>query len=418
MTTESRPLRPEEDLLLCCARTRVDAERAERISTLLVREIDWPYLLRLAHPHGVLPLLYRHLERLGGDRVPGVILDQLRERFVRNARSNLRLTGELLRLLQRFESHGISLVPLKGPVLAAALYGDLSLRPFRDLDLLVRKQDVASAKALLLADGYRLPLQMNRAQEAAYLRSACEFLFERDAGRTLVELHWGITPEYFSCWLDIERWWQRLEPASLAGRPVLSLNREDLLLFLCVHGAKHGWERLEWICDVAELVRRHPEVKWARVLGQAASVGAGRMLLLGLKLAGDLLGAHLPRSLRQRVESDPALESLAVQVCERLCREYSGPPGIFEGASFHVRAKERVRDRARYVVLLGATPSIGDWAMLPLPALLFFLYYLLRPIRLLGKYGGRAAARLLRSGLGRARLRLMPTADPINATTR
>ena len=96
-------LHPEAELLLCCARISADAARAELISTLLQKGIDWQYLISTAHAHGVLPLLYRSLHAICSEAVPKTILDQLQRHFHANAFHNLFLTRELLKILPLFE---------------------------------------------------------------------------------------------------------------------------------------------------------------------------------------------------------------------------------------------------------------------------------------------------------------------------
>ena len=44
---------PEAELLICCARTRMNPERAEQIKALLQNDIDWAYLSRMALLHGM-----------------------------------------------------------------------------------------------------------------------------------------------------------------------------------------------------------------------------------------------------------------------------------------------------------------------------------------------------------------------------
>jgi hypothetical protein len=69
---------PEAELLLCCTRTQMDAERAERIKVLLQEDLDWKVLLALASQHGVLPCLCWHLKPYA-DVIPGVFLEELRD---------------------------------------------------------------------------------------------------------------------------------------------------------------------------------------------------------------------------------------------------------------------------------------------------------------------------------------------------
>lgn len=392
--------RPGAELLLWCARISTESEkRVARVRALLGKELDWPYLLATAVPHGMMPLLYWHLNATCPDAVPKAVMDRLRERFHDNTRRNLFLTGELLRLLDLFEARGIPVVPYKGPTLAASVYGNVALRQFYDLDILVQKQDVPRAKELLVTSGYRPEYQLTGAQEAAFLRYECEHSLTRDDGASIVELHWEINPKHLSFPLDTEGLWERLEPIELGGKSVPTFSPEDLLLILCVHGSKHRWERLAWIRDVAGLIEAHQGMEWERVTRQANALGGSRMLSLGLLLARDLLGARLPERISQRAQADPVVGALAADVRERLLWEADGLPGIFEESMFHpfrLRMRERLRDRVLYCVHTAVTPTVADWELLSLPPLLSPLYYVLRPVRLAGKYGRRMVERFVR----------------------
>jgi hypothetical protein len=165
----------------------------------------------------------------------------------------------LLTLLQRLERQSIAAIPLKGPVLAASVYGHIALRQCGDLDILVPQRHVLQAKESLISEGYRPMRQFGDAQEAAHLQSFHAYSLVREDGRAAVDLHWTVMPSYFAVPLDPKGLWERLEPIDLMGTAVLSLPLEDVRLFLCIHGFKHGWERLGWICDVAELLRVHQQ---------------------------------------------------------------------------------------------------------------------------------------------------------------
>src|SRR5262245_10217965 len=114
--------RPEIELLLCCAQTCVDSERAQRIKNLLQEHLDWSYLVRTACQQGVMPLMYHSLKTLCPEAVPPSMFAQLRVLFLASASHNQLLTEELLRLLHVWQSHGIPAIPFKGPTLAAAIY--------------------------------------------------------------------------------------------------------------------------------------------------------------------------------------------------------------------------------------------------------------------------------------------------------
>jgi hypothetical protein len=365
----------------------MDSETVMRIRVLLQHDTDWEYLLRTATENGIEPLLYRHLNAISPESVPKTTLDQLRDDFNDNSRRNLFLTKELLNLLTLFETHQIAAIPFKGPVLAASVYKNLALREFSDLDLIIHKQYVAKARELLISHGYRPQFDLDDSQEMAFVRSYPAQCFERDDGKVVVDLHWTMTSKDFGFPLETERLWEQLEPISLGGKEVLTLSPENLLLFLCVHGGKHGWERLGWICDIAELIRIRDAMDWRTLMNQARALKSERMLSLGLYLASDLLGAPLPEEIRARVHSDQAVKSLARQVGERLFREVL--PGVFESWRFQVRIRDRLWDGCRYCFGLVMTPTGLELTLIPLPAVLFPLYYLLRPMRLVLKHGGK-----------------------------
>jgi len=395
-TTLRSGARPETALLLACARTRMDPEHAGQIRALLGQDIHWADLMQMAQRHKTTPLLYRNLANTFSDFVPQPVMQELRERFRDNSLRNLALTGQLIQVLERLESNGAPAIPLKGPVLAKVVYGGLALRQFDDLDILVRKEDVPKARETLASLGYRQTTQ-HGVHEAIYMQSIHHDAFSGGAGKPLLELHWEITPRYFGFSLDPQVW-DRLEPTDLAGTKGLQLSAEDLLLILSVHSSKHGWERLAWTCDVAELVRARPDMDWERVVWQARRLEAERMVLLGLFLAAELLGAELPQEVWQRVQADSVLRSLGLEVRQRLFQEAQGRRDASERLrlfGFHLRLREALWRKIRHCLRMALFPSQEDWALLSLPASLGFLYYVIHPFRLAAKHGARLLSRWL-----------------------
>lgn len=401
-------LPPDVELFLSTARTRVDSYTATRIRATALQGIDWPHLTAAAHSHGTTPLLYSCLNATCPEAVPPAVLDELRRDYDANARHSRLLTEELILLAKLFESHGIRAIPFKGPVLAASVYGDCALRQFVDLDILVSKRDVPRARDLLIANGYRPRKQRNDLQEAAFLRLAREYPFLRFAheypfvredGQVGVDLHWGITPRWHFFHVNFESMWRRAGQVSLAATSVPTLAPEDLIMVLCVHGAKHRWQRLQWICDVAEVVRAHPEMDWEYTAKQARRRGCERMLFLGLSLASGLLGTALPAGIAHRLHDTPTVEVLAAQICKQLFNQTGAPPGRLEKSLFHLRVRERLRDRVRCVMFFlihtVITPTTGDLEFLRLPPGLFHIYYVVRPFRVLGKYGRQGLKKIL-----------------------
>ena len=377
----------ESELLLCCARTDGSAELVTRIRERAGSDVDWDYLLLLARRHAIIPLLYRQLERHASELVPSSFLAKLKLAYQQNHARNIILTDELCRLIDLFAEAGIEAIPYKGPALALSAYGNLALRRFVDLDVIVRKQDVPRARDILFREGYTLTKPLTAAQQDLLLRTQHNLQFARDNRRLLLELHWEVAPHLFASSVQENELWQNLTTIVLNGHELKTLTAEDLLFSLCVHGSRHLWERLGWICDVAELIARH-DLDWRALRRRAEEADSERMFLLGLHLAQKLLQANLPAEVQQRCAADARLESLATNVIEHL---FDGPTHVPATSRqifrYNLGVRKSLPARARYLVHM-LRPTDSDVGKHSLPARFTFAYYLMRPFRLLFKGTG------------------------------
>jgi hypothetical protein len=378
--------RAEQELLLCCARTRLDAEAAGRLRQLLRQRLDWVHLLGSAERHRVTALVYWHVRAVNPESVPPQAGAVLRSAFEQNVRDNLAHTAELFRVLDLLQEHGILAIPYKGPIVAALAYGNLALREFSDLDILVRQRDVPRLWELLVAHGYRPGLDPKAMREAAPLPIPGQYPFQSPGG-DLIEFHTGSTLRYFPIPLDFEALAARLEPVSLGGRKVLSLSAADALPLLCVHGSKHFWDRLGWIVDIAELAQLPSGLDWTRAFAAARAMDCEQMLLLGLSLAHDPLLAPIPEEILNQAQASAAVQRLAGTVRRRLFADRGRAFGALQRLLFRVRMRANLWKGLGYALRLLAQPTEEDWAMVPLPVRLWPMYSLLRPLRLLREHG-------------------------------
>lgn len=373
--------RTEVELLVTCARARLDATRTERVKELLAKDIDWEYLLRLANRHGLQPLLHWHLNSVGAESVPQPHLQSLRIAFQRVSALNIFLTHELQRLLSLFASNNVRAVPYKGPALAFQLYGNVALRQFGDLDILVHPLDLLRARDLLLTEDYAQLPPLTNGQQAVLLRTQCNLPFTRDRNRMIVELHWSVSAPRFARPFETDDFWARLKDGQLEDISIKVPAPEDLLLALCIHGSKHLWERFAWICDIAGLIESQPDLNWKQLVTQARATGSERMLFLGLYLAVDLLDARPPAEVEEVLKDDPVVAELATDIVRYLFTPDLTPSGMTGYFLFQLKARRRLRDKFNYL-RFALTPTEEDLVRLRLPAPLTFIYYLVRPVRM------------------------------------
>jgi hypothetical protein len=246
----------------------------------------------------------------------------------------------------------------------------------------VKKTDVLKARDILLAEGYMPAKSLSLTQQELLLRTQHNLQFSRDNRRLIIELHWEVAPHLFASSVSAEHIWQDLNTTVVQGTEVKTLSADDLLFSLCVHGSRHLWERLSWICDVAELINRQ-SFNWTTLLERAATADSERMFLLGLHLAHELLDAPLPDEVQRRCESDEQLRVLAANVVEHLFNGTTHVPATSgEIFKYNIRVRKTLGARARYLAYI-FRPTDGDLSSRSLPSRMNFVYYLMRPFRLL-----------------------------------
>ncbi len=377
----------EFELMCLCARLTVGPAAEARIATLVRQDVDWNSLIATAHRQRVLPLLHRTLTRVAAGSVPDEARRLLHAATQENARRCMWLTRELLRILDIFHAHEISCIPYKGPVLALRVYQDLSLRQFSDLDIILPENHVMRARALLLSNGYRSDTDLTETQLRDYIARERDLTLLRDGLRFELEIHWRVTRHWHAIQIPSQMLWEDLDTCSIGGRSVQTHTFEHLLVILCTHAASHAWDRLGWLCDVAEIVRSQ-NLDWDRAFEHAAAVDGRRILLVGVALAVELLGAEPPPHVQRAIHEDAGLEPLTNQV--RVWLSSGAPIALGELELFLMGLRERTSDKVhvgieqikRRLVL-----TSRDTESFPLPYSLKAARYLLRPIRLTREYG-------------------------------
>jgi len=313
----------------------------------------------------------------------------LQSAYENNIRRNLWFAGELARIARHLDAKRIRAVPYKGPLLAECVYGDLALRNFSDLDFLIAPADLERGKQALAELGYR-PSDTYRSEiERFWLRFGYERAFDGPAGKYLVELQWRILPRFYAVDLPTEELVQRAVTASIGGQSVPTLSPEDLLLVLCLHGAKHLWMRLIWISDIAETVRSQ-KINYDVVVSRARALGITRILGVSFWLAQHVRETVLPKIAEEIINTDAQVKALGQLFADRLQRSATYD---FESSGYFrliMKLRERQLDRWSYLWRLAWTPGQADLASVRLPEPLFPLYRAVRMTRL-----GRRMLRLL-----------------------
>lgn len=418
---------PEIELLYICARGQLTSEQSERIGELATQPaFDWPYLLKIAHQHNLTPLVYRHLKTVGANVVPPTISQELQTFWNELTRHNLVLTSELIRVIKFLQAQQLSVLVFKGPILSQQAYGNVTMRQYADLDILVPRADIDRARQLLQDLGYEAGFKLTAAQLKAFPKTHSEEPFwYKDTAKNpvMIDLHWELLLPYYSFAPDETLAWTDTTHVTIGNAKIPTLSDENLLLFLCVHAAKHNWQQLGQVADIAQLIRNKPAIDWQSLIAHQYQLGNRRMLLLGLYLAHQLLDCPLPAHILRQFETALYLPKLLKQVqanmfednkavlAAHVLKDNSGLKTrlIFDYGhrlytwlnkdAIFLSSTESLKDKGQYWFNRFLRPETVDWEMLPLPNQLSFLYYPFRPLRLLFSYLFRRNTTRLQSKL-------------------
>lgn len=367
--------RPAYDLLLACAVWEPTERQLEGVRTRADARLDWKEWFELVHAHRLVPHAQRALGAVSAVPPPDVAEALMKETVTIAARSLAR-TQQLAALLQALDGRGVRALPFKGPTLSLAAYGDLGVRDSIDLDVVVCPHDVDAARDAMLRAGYTSRTEMSPAQERTLQRSFGHFVYAAPDGGANVELHWRFAAPRYPWSIPAEEVFSRAVTVDLAGWPAASPDATDQLLLQLMHGARHQWERLEWLVAFTQLLGRVRENE-AVLIARAEANGSWRALSLALCLAHGLLGAPLSPRLAA-LAADERSAARAAQIVRAIeAAKFSTD----QPYAFNMSMMDSGGDRARYIALSVLSPTPREWELVRLPDSLVILYYPIRLVR-------------------------------------
>lgn len=372
----------EEQLCLLLAHSLSSPETEEATRLLLSAAINWERTIALVRAHEILPLVYCHLKQLDFLGVPDAVRIEWADLFRRNALRNELLKAELISVLRQLAVAQVPAIPLKGIPIAESLYGDAALRVCADIDILVPPQDFESAFQALTKSGYHAAFR-----EPQFIRLTAQYgkdcgLMRQDGAQFYpLQLHAGLIwggPTERSMSNEI---WTEVRPTTFHGAPAFAFSPEWEFLYLAAHAARHGLFPLKWLMDIDRLCRRE-SLDWERVKHKAVRLGWEKIVDSVLSACANLLETPLPSptcvgDTKQKAKVSAALPD-----------DPDSPLQILNETLFSMRLFRSPSDKLRFLAARVFIPTPRDCQLVSLPSSLFFLYYVLRPMRVSCLVGG------------------------------
>ncbi len=378
---DSPPGGPELCLLLRCLQADLETSVDPRLTELLKQDISWDYLLDMADWHDVTPLLAMRL--VGHSAVPPTVSELLRKSALTNYAKNFFLSAELTKLSAALAANGIPYIPYKGTVLSQYLYGSVASRSVCDIDLIIRPEDVVQAISCFEGLGFEDGFGLSASQRVTAIRYGFEYCFIRDG--VSVDVHWRPVQQF--CWpsLDTDRIWKSLVPFSFFGGQVSIFSPECMLTTLCIHSAQHDWTELKMFADIAKLLSLHPTLDWRIIKDLTADSHSRRSVLVALSLTHTHLGAPLPKQVLGEIALNRQVSQIANRVYSTIWPSRISPIPVRANVRWLLfRTKgERWIDRWRYISCIALGPTMADFLSVEIPNSLSWLYFAVRPLRIL-----------------------------------
>ncbi|GIT98125.1 nucleotidyltransferase family protein [Sulfurovum sp. TSL1] len=371
-------------------------------------------LISLANQHGVLPLVYKtiknivekdsslvpgdhegtaHIEcskRTQGYRPYEEILPELKAYYMRIAQRNMLMTSELIKIMDLLRENHIEALAFKGPALAQMAYGNITLRQFGDIDVLVNETDILKAGQIITSNGYNPDVHLDFLNNQALLDVSSDLGFRNKRNNTYIELHWKLFRKKLSVTLDGLNIRSNPSVVNIQDKEIQTLQSDLLLVYLCAHGSKHMWERIEWIVDVDRLIRNLDSIDWKAVLYYAKEMHSINTLFLGLSLCNELFDTDFPDTIQKEIDKHENIKCLKNDTLQLLnntfLKQDSGTSAMFKKFDYHAKLYDSFLDRLKYYLSTVFKITPDDVLNINLPKYLSFLYFIIRPLRLARKY--------------------------------
>ncbi|MFJ8265544.1 nucleotidyltransferase family protein [Peribacillus asahii] len=351
--------------------------KSEIFITELVKDIDWDVFLQLAIHHRVYPIIYSKLKIIEGKLIPTHVIQTLNQEYKKNTFQMLKLSAEMEKVSELFIKNQIPTLFLKGPVLAAELYGDISLRTSKDLDILIPINALEKADKLLLSLGYEKGEFHNILNEWKWRNQHMEYFHPQK--NIQLEIHWRLNPRPTKE-PSFRTLWKRKRVSTVTSFPVYFLGEEDLFLYLISHGARHGWFRLRWLLDIDKIIKKG--IDFDKIIFVLKKYHSFHIAGQAIILSSELLKTPINEKLRLLTVSNRSrtLAQTGVNfIKEMLPLQIITSSNIYKRYQFSLYSSYMQRI---YSFMLWFYPSYFDAETLKIPKSFHFLYFPLRPFLL------------------------------------
>lgn len=387
-------LSPEWKLLCIASRIQLDSGEKDTLSQLCRSNINWNIFLNLVKYHGVCNLVSSNLLNINQKLVQKNVEEELRQIRTKITTHCLYLQKKLLDVYNLLEHYSIPLIPIKGITLSQVIYGDTITRHSRDLDILVKQNDLMKCDEILLKNNYiRIDptLDFKKIPENNIFRMFHHLNYMTPDKKGFMDVHWCLS-EFPYLPGDIYFNANEIGTVRISNKDIKLVSLQDILLYLLIHCANSPRQRLIWLSDIANIFRLHGnKINFSEVYDQAGYLQLTRPVEQTMFLLNLLFSTPYPAILTQdRVVKDVSLKLMIKITYIKLLTD----PDKIGTRKFNLK-KLIFTQCHRFLLIPGLAhkytyfkkilqPGVCDYPAW-LPARLYFLAYLFRPFGIISR---------------------------------
>ena len=364
-------------ILECCKIT----QDITKIKELIPSINNWDDFIDISYAHGVFPLIYRTLKNFA-DIISLDVLNEMKLYNMNIVKQNMLMTAELIKVMNILEENGIEAIAFKGPTLSQMAYGNITRRQYADLDILIEDKDKTKAINLLTSLHYQPEIILKENTKRSFYKDVNVIGFDNTHNNIYVEIHWGlISKNYAIDFSSLDLFKSRT--ITINQKSINLLSEENNLIYLAVHGSKHFFERVSWICDIDRSIRTDTSLDWNLLLKKAQKIEVLKILLVSLCISKRLFNTPLDIKVIKLIEADSSIEKIASEILDmQTVNTQRSSKNFF----LLLNMKDSFYKKMEFSVKAFTSTKYPDYEFYQLPSYLNFLYLFLRPIRLFIKY--------------------------------
>lgn len=297
----------------------ISHQNIEKSSHYNLHKLDWGYIVKQCIQHRLAGVLYNKIKNL--DYISEYSLSVLRNEYkiweyIGNCQRE-----EYLNVLQKLHNAGIKVILLKGVYLATKCYTNIAERPYYDMDILIKEEDVKLTFEIFKKEGYlqgEFNLETGCFQEfdsdrlLGYQRELQHYgEFVKKNNSSLwpffsVDIHHRLNTEFDNFSYDIGELFERAVLDSISGVKFFRLCNEDFLLHLVSHLYWHTLSLRDIISgkdiilgmyyDIFLFIQ-HNRIAWDVLLKRASAYGLDRAIKYTFYHCRLLFGDVMPKEI-------------------------------------------------------------------------------------------------------------------------